>query len=214
MTRVVTTKKCKYHSPTVNTDPPPPDLPVPATSRDKRLPGYRNLLMLVRSHSKIKGVANSRQNMPLTLLLAASKKVARKAAPNKMATNDTQADSSLSDADDDEICVYLMTMVHAHDFSGLLAAVRNNRYLAKAELMWPGTRLIHQVASIIPTGNERIKYCKLLHTLVGGRKVKNWQAENLMANDCFNQKALHFAAAAGNCVAINILICAYIKMLD
>ena len=36
-------KKGKYHSPPANTDPPPHDLPVPATSRDTRLPGYRNL---------------------------------------------------------------------------------------------------------------------------------------------------------------------------
>lgn len=36
-------KKGKYHSPPANTDPPPSDLPVPATSRDTRLPGYRIL---------------------------------------------------------------------------------------------------------------------------------------------------------------------------
>ena len=38
-----TVKKGKYHSPPANTDPPPPYLPVPATSRGTRLPGYRDL---------------------------------------------------------------------------------------------------------------------------------------------------------------------------
>ena len=54
------------------------------------------------------------------------------------------ADSSHNDAVDDYIIVRLMEMVRAHDFAGLQAAVRDRRYLAKAELVSGlGTRLIH-----------------------------------------------------------------------
>ena len=74
-----------------------------------------------------------------------------------------------------------MEMVHARDFAGLRAAVRNHR-LAKAELVVGlGKRLIHHVASIIPTKNEHNIYSKLFHELVlglnplvGGLQVDNW----------------------------------------
>ena len=131
-----------------------------------------------------------------------------------MATNDTQADSSHSVALDDKKCVRLMNMVRAHDFAGLRAAVRNHPYLAKAELVAGlGLRLVHQVASIIPTDDELSPYRKLLFTLVGGRQVDNWHAENLMANDFVGRIALHFAAAAGNDEAIKILINSWTVML-
>ena len=146
----------------------------------------------------------------------AAKKTTKKGAkiipksPTSLATNDTEADSNLSDANDYETCVDLMTMVKARDFAGILAAIHNDLDLAKAELVAGlGKRLIHLVAGIIPTDNELIPYRKLLLTLVLGRKVNDWHAENLMANDCFDRNALHFAAAAGNYEAINGLIFAY-----
>ena len=65
-------------------------------------------------------------------------------------------------------------MARAHDFAGLLAEISKNPDLAEAELVpGHGTRLIHLVASIVPTEDEDISYHQLLRTLVGGPKVDN-----------------------------------------